>query len=233
MILHARQTVPRILVFAGLDPTGGAGLQADIEALSSMGCHSCPVMTANTVQDTHNASRFEPCEPELLREQVHALLADFTPDAVKIGMLAGTRSAHFVNDVLAELPHMPVVLDPVLAAGGGTSLGAADLSKAIHSLLPRLSLITPNQAEAERLTGLAEPDQQAKALCDGGCDHVLITGGDASTEQVINRLYTADGLVNEYSWERLPGHFHGTGCTLAAATTGLLAQGESLEDAVF
>lgn len=232
MSASAGRAVPRVLVFAGLDPTGGAGLQADIEALSSMGCHSCPIMTANTVQDTRNAVRFAPCAPDILRDQIDLLLADFRPDAIKIGMLGDAETTGIVEQTLRSLANIPIVLDPVLTAGGGTPLSASEIPTQIRSLLPHLALITPNQNEAQRLTGQAAADDQAKVLCDQGCDHVLITGGDAATQQVVNRLYNADGLLNEYSWERVPGQFHGTGCTLTSATTGLLAQGEPMASAV-
>ena len=230
--MTALPKVPSVLVFAGLDPSGGAGLQADIEALGSMGCHPCPIATSLTVQDTHNVQRQSPVHPDLIQAQCELLMSDISITGVKIGLLANSGIADVVARLLKTLPDIPVVMDPVLAASGGTQLSDAALLETMDALLPQITLLTPNQQEAHRLTGQKTQDAQAKALLDRGCEMVLITGADAHTAAVENRLYAQQGLLETYPWERLPGSFHGTGCTLSSAVCGLLAQGHDPRRAV-
>lgn len=220
-------STPVVLVFSGLDPSGGAGMQADIEAIASMGCHAAPVITALTVQDTRNVSRFEVIDPLLLVEQARAVLDDLPVRAVKIGMVASAETAESIHGVLADYPDLPVVLDPVLAAAGGGTLAGRDLVAALTSLLiPRATVLTPNGPEARILAPNADTlDACAQELLALGSELVLITGADEDTPTVENRLYGNLRKLETFSWERLPHQYHGSGCTLASAIAGLLAQG--------
>ncbi len=220
-------STPVVLVLSGLDPSGGAGMQADIEAIASMGCHAAPVVTALTVQDTRNVSRFECVDPLLLIEQARAVLEDLPVRAVKIGMVGSAETAESIHGVLADHPDIPVVLDPVLAAAGGGALATRDLVEALKTLLiPRTTVLTPNGREARLLAPNADTlDACAQELLAMGCDLVLITGADEQTATVENSLYGNLRKLETFSWERLPHQYHGSGCTLAAAITGLLAQG--------
>ncbi len=219
--------LPTVLVFAGNDPSGGAGISADIEAIVSMGGHVLPVITALTVQDTQNVKRFEPVETGLLIEQARSVLEDIPVSAFKIGMLGSVEIVEAVHSILVDYPDCPVVLDPVLRAGGGTDLADEELIDAMIELLfPLTTVLTPNSQEARRLAHEADTlDACAHELLDMGCEYVLITGTHENTPHVINSLYTNHRLLENFSWERLPEVYHGSGCTLSSAIAGLLAHG--------
>lgn len=218
-----------VLVLGGLDPTGGAGLQADIEAIASMGSHAAPVITAVTVQDTNNVVGFTPLEAGLVVQQARAVLEDIPVTAIKIGMTGSVEVIEAIHTLLNDYPDMPVVLDPVLVAGGGGALAEQSATAAINMLLlPHATVVTPNRSEAYALAPEADtPDACAMALLAYGAKYVLITGGDTGTgaEPVVNMLYGNNRVLESYRWERLPAKYHGSGCTLAAALAGLLAQG--------
>ncbi len=223
----AQQTIPVVMVFAGNDPTGGAGIQADIEAIASMGCQAAPVITALTVQDTRNVVRVEEVMPTLIVEQARAVLEDMPVAAFKLGLLGSVENVEAIHTILKDYPHAPVVLDPILAAGGGAPLADAALRAAMMDLLfPLTTVLTPNSQEARRLAPEADTlDACAQELLSTGCEFVLITGAHESSPQVENRLYGNLRHLETFSWERLPHSYHGSGCTLASAIAGLLAQG--------
>lgn len=225
---------PVVLVFAGHDPTGGAGLQADIEAIASLGCHATTVATALTVQDTGNVLSFEPVKPALLAAQARAVLADMRPAAIKIGMVGDADNAHAISALLRKHRDIPVVIDPVLAAGGGGTLGDDAFRRAlITELLPLATLATPNGPEARKLAPEADTLAAcAQELLATGCRQVLITGGHEQGAEVVSRLYGAHREIATHAWPRLPGEFHGSGCTLASAIAALLAQGADIGTAV-
>jgi hydroxymethylpyrimidine/phosphomethylpyrimidine kinase len=224
---------PIVLSLAGHDPCGGAGIQADIEALTANGCRAATVVTCLTVQDTVNLQRAAPVAPELVEQQARAVLDDLPVAAIKTGLIAQVDTVERIADLLAEYPHLPVVIDPVLAAGGGTDLADERLLGAFRStLLPHATLLTPNTQEARRLAGAEEPDRCAERLLALGCGNVLITGTHEEGVEVVNRLYSGDGDLLAWNWPRLPGSYHGSGCTLAAAIAAWLARGEPLAEAV-
>ncbi len=233
--MQTTSSIPVVLVLAGNDPSGGAGLQADIETLASIGCHAAPVVTAITVQDTLSLKAVYPLEPELVLAQAHTILHDLPVAAIKIGVLGSLEILQAVHSLLNQYPKLPVVLDPVLAAGGGgAALSDAAMLEAMKSLLlPQTTLITPNSVEARRLAPEADTlDACAMALLEHECDYVLLTGGHEPTPEVINRLYGNRRCLDSYSWPRLTKQYHGSGCTLAAAAAGLLAHGEEMPAAV-
>lgn len=229
---------PVILVIGGHDPSGGAGIQADIEALAANGVHAMTLITCLTLQDSCNVRAVHPVDPALLARQADLLLTDSSVAAIKIGLLGSREIAATVADLLQSHPGIPVVLDPVLAAGGGSDLaGAALLQSLRERLLPYCDLITPNTPEALRLSGLdtdARTPACAERLLDLGADAVLITGTHEAQEAagIIHRLFRPETPTLSLSSPRLPGEYHGSGCTLAAAITARLAQGEPLEQAV-
>jgi hydroxymethylpyrimidine/phosphomethylpyrimidine kinase len=217
---------PAVLCLSGHDPGGGAGIQADIETVLSLGGHALSLITAHTVQDSNNVSRVQAADPALLREQAAALLADVKVHAVKIGLLGASEQAAFVAGLIDQV-RAPVVLDPVLRAGGGAQLAPAALIDALkRELLPHVDVLTPNVAEARALVPEArDPDACGAALLALGARNVLVTGGDEPGEAVVNRWYRRDGSKRAFSWPRLAGSFHGAGCTLASAIATLLAHG--------
>lgn len=218
---------PVVLVFAGLDPTGGAGLSADIEAILSQGCHIAPIATALTVQNTRNVLGVGQVDALLVVEQARALLEDMPVAAIKLGMLGSVAMVEAIHTILRDYPQIPVVLDPVLRAGGGTELADEGLIEAMRELLlPQTTILTPNSEEARRLAPEADNLHAcALSLLEQGCEYVLITGTHEPTPEVENLLFAGHRLLDSFSWPRLPGSYHGSGCTLAAAIAGLLAQG--------
>jgi hydroxymethylpyrimidine/phosphomethylpyrimidine kinase len=239
---------PIVLTFAASDPTGGAGLQADILTLASLGCHPLSVLTAITVQDTAGVEAVLPIDAAWVADQARALLEDMPVAAFKLGMLGSVEIIAAIAEVISDYPDVPVVLDPVLASGRGDQFADEEMIEVmIDLLLPQTTLLTPNSLEARRLAQqLAEADdgaglapglapglaECAHGLIKAGCEYVLVTGTHEGTPQVVNTLYGSHGTVRTDRWERLPGSYHGSGCTLASAIAAHLASGVSMADAV-
>ncbi|OZB35900.1 MAG: bifunctional hydroxymethylpyrimidine kinase/phosphomethylpyrimidine kinase [Halothiobacillus sp. 14-56-357] len=223
-------SVPVVLVFSGHDPSGGAGVQADIEAIISQGVHPATVITALTVQDTVNVRRFVPTDPSLVIEQARAVLEDMPVQCIKIGMIGSVALVEVIHSILKDYPDIPVVLDPVLVAGGGGTLANEDVARAmINLLLPLTTILTPNAYESRALVKLAhipanDLDARGQALLDMGPEYVLLKGGDEQSTEVENWLFSRHQPPRKFTYERLPGEFHGSGCTLASAIAGLIAQ---------
>jgi len=231
---------PIVLTFAASDPTGGAGLQADLLTLASMGCHPLSVLTAVTVQDTRGVEGVLAIEPEWVSDQARRLLEDMSVAAFKLGLLGSAANVTAVAEIVSDYPEVPVILDPVLSSGRGDALASEDTIEAMRELLVPLSTIaTPNSIELRRLAedgdDESEPDlaECAQRLVGLGCEYVLVTGTHESTaHEVVNTLYAERGLVREDRWRRLPGSYHGSGCTLASAIAAALANGLDLPEAV-
>jgi hydroxymethylpyrimidine/phosphomethylpyrimidine kinase len=232
--MNQTQRVPVVLAFAGSDPTGGAGIQADIEAMASLGCHAAPIITAVTVQDTTNVMAFIPQKAELVFHQARAVLEDIPIAAIKIGVVGSVEIIEALHVLLTDYPTLPVILDPVIHAGGGHPLADEEMIAAIKNLLlPLATIVTPNNHEARALAYHADNQNAcAMALLECGVDYVLITGTHENTTDVVNVLYGNNRLLERFTWKRLQGSFHGSGCTLAAALSGLLAQGREPLSAV-
>jgi hydroxymethylpyrimidine/phosphomethylpyrimidine kinase len=237
---NQRRAPPVIMSFAGSDPTGGAGLQADILTFASMGCHPLTVVTAITVQDTAGVEDMLPIDSDWVADQARVVLEDMPVAAFKIGLLGSVENIAAIAEVVADYPEVPLILDPVIASGRGDELTSDDMVSAMKELLlPQTTIITPNSIEARRLAqddgGEAEElslEECAKRILAMGCEYVLITGTHENTPMVINTLYGETGVLRSDSWQRLPGSFHGSGCTLAAAIAANLANGFELTDAV-
>lgn len=219
--------LPVVLACSGSDPSGGAGIQADIEALASHGCHTAPVITAITVQDTRDVQSMAPLDGILVAEQARAVLEDMPVAAIKIGLLGSADIVENLHAVLVDYPDIPVVLDPVMATGAGTGLADDEILEAMDSLLlPFTTVLTPNSMEARILAPEADNlDACAMAILEREVEFLLITGTHENTEHVVNKLYSNHRLLESFTWERLPGSYHGSGCTLASSIAGLLAQG--------
>lgn len=223
---------PIVLSLSGHDPTGGAGIQADIETIAWLGAYPCTVITVLTVQDTRNVRRVLPQPAKDFLEQARTLLADMPVAAVKIGLLGSVGIVRAVEEILAEAEGVPVVLDPILAAGGGRNLAGGGLIEEVTSrLIPRATVVTPNTPEARKLAGKDDPGECARVLLQLGCPNVLLTGTHEDGPDVVNGWYHAGG-VDFFRWTRLPGSYHGSGCTLAAAVAACLALGYPMEAAV-
>lgn len=249
---------PIVLSFAASDPTGGAGIQADIMTLAALGCHPLSVITALTVQDTAGVEDILPIDDDWIIDQARALLEDVPVAAFKLGMLGSVENIAAIAGIVADYPDIPLVLDPVLASGRGDQFANEDMVDAmVQLLLPQTTILTPNSLEARRLaqddetdegedgeTGESETGETgaegsvlsladcARRLIGAGSELVLITGTHENTGQVINTLYGSHGVVRSDKWERLPGSYHGSGCTLASAIAANLAHGMDVIEAV-
>ena len=227
------KAIPCILCIGGLDPSGGAGIQADIETVSALGGRALSLVTTLTAQDSHDISAMQPVSTDFFATQLERLMRDIEPAAIKIGLLGSAQLIPIVRDLLLHFEG-PVVLDPVLATGGGFDLDKGDLGQAmLDQLVPLTGLITPNRSEARRLGGHPDTDQAVQKILQAGANAILLTGADeASGDQVTNRLFRADTPPRSFSWPRLPHRYHGSGCTLASACATRLALGDGLTDAV-
>jgi hydroxymethylpyrimidine/phosphomethylpyrimidine kinase len=243
---------PRVMVFAGSDPSGGAGVQADIMTLCAMGVHPLTAITCITVQDTANVETVIALDPELLDDQARHILEDVAADAFKVGLIGSVENVSMIAEIVSDYPELPLVVDPVLASGAGSDLASLEIIEAIREmLLPQTTLLTPNSIEARRLAAHGDEDWEdldletcAARLIGLGCTFVLITGTHENTTDVVNTLYGAayddDGnprddaivMVRQDSWSRLPHSYHGSGCTLASAIAALLATGMDVAAAV-
>jgi hydroxymethylpyrimidine/phosphomethylpyrimidine kinase len=229
----------RVLIVAGSDSGGGAGLQADLKTVTCLGGYAMTAVTALTAQDTCGVQAVLPVPADFVARQMRVVLDDIGADAVKLGMLHNAGIVEAVADVLDEHPELPVVLDPVMVAESGDRLLDADAVDGLRRrLLPRAVLVTPNLPEAAALLGQDEIDgpeaQQAAArdLLEAGCRAVLLKGGHACGDQVDDVLATPDD-IHVLSHRRIDTPCtHGTGCTLAAAIAAGLAQGIELPRAV-
>lgn len=231
---------PIVLTFGATDPSGGAGLQADILTIASMGCHPLTVVTAITVQDTGGVDDILPIDAEWVSDQARAVLEDMPVAAFKIGLLGSVENIAAIAEVISDYPDIPLVFDPVLASGRGDELTDEDMLDALRELLlPQTTILTPNSIEARRLIQDEDNDEDnpdlaecAKRIVQLGCEYVLVTGTHEHTPKVINTLYGENGVVRSDSWARLSGIYHGSGCTLASAIASLLANGLSMNEAV-
>ncbi|HYP67171.1 MAG TPA: bifunctional hydroxymethylpyrimidine kinase/phosphomethylpyrimidine kinase [Thiobacillaceae bacterium] len=234
-----KPTPPLVLVFAASDPTGGAGVQADLLTLAAMGCHPLSSITALTIQDTRGVDDVLPIDAEWVADQARMVLEDMRVDAFKLGMLGSVEAIAAIAEVLSDYPDIPVVLDPVLASGAGDELANEEMISAMKEmLLPQATVITPNSTEARRLAwheddeGELSLELAAARLLAFGCEYVLITGTHENTPRVINTLFTQQGVVRQDAWDRLSGTYHGSGCTLASGLAAALAFGQDMSQAV-
>lgn len=232
-------TPPLVLVFAASDPTAGAGIQADMLTLASLGCHPLSALTAITVQDTVGVESVHPVAAELVERQARALLEDMQIAAFKLGVLGSVENVVAIAEIVSDYPDIPLVFDPVLASGRGDDLSGEEIISAMRELLlPQTTILTPNAPEARRLAEHEDDESEpaidlcAHRLIEMGAQHILITGTHENTPEVINTLYGVNGVLRRDRWERLPGSYHGSGCTLASAVAGCIAGGASIEDAV-
>jgi hydroxymethylpyrimidine/phosphomethylpyrimidine kinase len=231
-------TPARVLVVAGSDSSGGAGIQADIKTLTAFSAYAMTAITAVTVQDTTGVCSFHPVPPKIVADQIRAVLSDIGADAIKTGMLVSAAIVEAVADALAPYRSIPLVVDTVMIAKGGTALLDDAGVKAMKKwLFPMATLLTPNAPEAARLAGfkVETADDLARAgkmLVDEGARAVLVKGGHLAGDTVTDALI--DGRdMHIFRTRRIENHStHGTGCTLASAIAAGLAQGFALKDAV-
>ena len=228
-----------VLTIAGSDSGGGAGIQADIKAISAMGCYAASAITAITVQNTLGVQAVHPVPLDILRGQIDAVLSDIGADVVKIGMLHSSEVVILVAEMIEKYGITNVVLDPVMVSTSGHRLIEEDAVEVIKSrLLPLARVITPNVPEAEILAGckIAGEDEFeaiARRLSDNGNVSVLMKAGHLSGDSLVDYFYNAeDDTITRLQSKRVQTkNTHGTGCTLSSAFAASLAKGENLTDA--
>ena len=222
------------MCFSGLDPTGGAGIQADIETIFSLGCHCAPIVTVLTAQNTQNALSQTDVDASLLIQQARAVLEDTPVQCFKIGLLTSVSSIEVIHTLLKDYSSVPVVLDPVLSAGGGYSFNGDEIVDAIKGLLiPLCTVITPNTDEIKKLAPTSDSVEAcANELLELGTEHVLLTGTHAQTPGVENKLFSLHQEATVFNWPRLEPNYHGSGCTLAAAVAANLAHRITVREAI-
>ena len=220
---------PVVLVLAGLDPSGGAGLAADIETLTAHGCIAAPVAAAITVQNTKGVMSVSEVDTALVEQQARAVIEDMPIAAIKTGLLASQANVELAARLVRETG-AKLVVDPVFTSGGGKLLSRKPLDRAyLQSLLPVCTLATPNTLEASELGHADDIDSQAKRILDSGCEWLLVTGTHEPTADITHRLYYAGKLYKTFRQPRLPGDYHGSGCTLASACAAGIAHGLAMD----
>ncbi|MDQ3017745.1 MAG: bifunctional hydroxymethylpyrimidine kinase/phosphomethylpyrimidine kinase [Bacteroidota bacterium] len=235
------QPPPIVLSFAANDPSGGAGIQADMLTIASMGCHPLSIITAITIQDTTGVEDVMPLDPEWIIDQARTVLEDMPVHVFKIGLLGSVEIIAAIAEIISDYPHIPVVMDPVLTSGRGDELANEEMIDAMRELLlPQVTILTPNSLEARHLAQQDNDPNESKldlSLCaqrllQMGCEYVLITGTHENTVHVTNTLYDSSGVVRTDEWKRLDNTYHGSGCTLASAVAASLANGISISESV-
>lgn len=227
---------PLVMTFSASDPTSGAGMQADALTVAALGAHPLTILTGLTAQNTVGVEWFEPLAEEAIGRQLNTLLEDVGAiGAVKAGVLGSVGAVSVLARFLKDDAYsgLPLVLDPVMASGRGDRFGQKAVFEAMQAaLFGRCTLLTPNWPEAKSLSGKRTEKAAAEYFLNTGCKAVLIKGEHKQSAQVVNTLYLNTGERFEMPCERLPGQFHGSGCTLASACAVGLAQGLSVADAV-
>ena len=230
---------PKVMTFSATDPTGGAGLQADILTISSLGCHPVSIATGFTVQDTIGVNKLIPIDSELVNDQARLILEDMDAEIFKLGLLGSKENITTIAEIISDYPETPLIIDPVLASGRGDEFSDTEARNMMMELLfPEALLITPNSLEARQLVcNEEEPSDVAIEVCadrykEMGCENILITGTHENTDNVINTFYNSSNQIIPYHWDRLPGSYHGSGCTLTAAISAYYALGLSIDEAI-
>ena len=232
--------LPNVMTFSATDPTSGAGLQADILTIASLGCYPLSIVTGVSVQDTIGVRGLTAINAQLVNDQTRTILEDMEISVFKCGLLGSLENIKIIAEITEDYPEIPLIIDPVLASGRGDDLVNMEMMKAMLELLfPKSYLITPNSHEARKMVIKDNEnfedvsiDLCAERLKLLGCKNILITGADETTDKVINNLYESSGESNPFYWDRLPGVYHGSGCTLASAISAYLALGFNLNKAV-
>lgn len=235
------KTPPCVMTFAATDPSSGAGLQADILTLASIGCHPLSVVTGVTVQDTVGVEGVMALDADWINDQARTILEDVQVSAFKLGLLGSVENIAVIAEIMADYPDVPLLIDPILTSGRGDDLTNEEMQAAMCELLfPQATLITPNSTEARRLAFYDEGDEvkytsleeSAQRLLAMGTEYVMITGTHERSSDVVNSLYGVEGLIKEYHWERFAGSYHGSGCTLTSAIAACMAHGLTVEEAL-
>lgn len=237
--MKKKYTYPTVLTIAGTDPSGGAGIQADLKTFSALGCYGMSVITALVAQNTTGVWAIHNIPPDFVQQQLDAVMEDVRPDTIKIGMVHTSQLVEIIAATLKKYPDIPVVFDPVMVATSGDKLiEDATIEVIVSQLFPLVTLITPNMDEASLLAGMpietvAQMQQAGNIISRTGCKAILMKGGHLKTEQLTSILMDRNGIVNTYVSDKVDtNNVHGSGCTLSSAIASYMARGEELQNAV-
>ncbi len=226
-----KTSTPVVICFSGLDPTGGSGISADIETISSLGCHCMPIITSVTARDTLTIKDAWDIDSPIIIQQARAVLEDIAVNVIKVGMLGSVDNIEAVHTILTDYPHVPVILDPVLQTGSDDENALIEATREL--LIPQSHIAVLNNEQIHLLAAEADSLQAcAQVLCERGCNQVFISGSPDKARQITNSLYSSSGLVKSYQWPLISHRFVGAGSTLSASIAAYLAHQDSILDAV-
>lgn len=222
-----------ILIIGGHDPCGGAGIQADIETVAALGAHACSLITCHTVQNTQSMRAQYLADAIIFREQAHTLVNDINFSAIKVGAVSSVAVLNEIIFLVKQLPNIPVVLDPVIAASHGIEFNDQTLLKIMFDeLLPLTTVITPNQKELKKFAELSQTDNAILGILNTGCDAILQTNTDSNSNKIIEHFLYRQSKQTTFQCKRMDGHFHGSGCTLSSAIATYLSIDSDLPNAI-
>jgi len=223
-----RHSADTVLLFSGLDPSGAAGVSADIETINQFGITPLPIITTLTVQNTQNVTFLEATNNSLIQAQFKSIKEDIDFKVVKIGLLGSSSQIKTIAKLLINRPDLFIVLDPIIVSSSDNELSTDSMIEAMRNdLIPLCSLLTPNLSE---LSSLAPGLNEQSAVASLKCPWVLVTTSDSSEVEIEHRLYHHSNLVSKFCYKKLPGNYHGSGCTLSSAISALIATDVSVED---
>ena len=212
-----------VLLFSGLDPSGAAGVVADIETINQFGLTSLPIITTLTVQNSQEIKVFETTSQTLIEAQFQALTEDIAFQTIKIGLLGSLGQVKTIIKLLNTKPELSIILDPIITSGNDEALLDEDVINVMRNeLIPLVTILTPNLAE---LSCLAPNLDEQSAVSSLACPWILVTTADSSEVEIEHRLYHHSDLVGQFNYKKLPGKYHGSGCTLTSAISALIASG--------
>ena len=224
-----RHSADTVLLFSGLDPSGAAGVSADIETINQFGITPLPIITTLTVQNTQNVTFLEATNNSLIQAQFKSIKEDIDFKVVKIGLLGSSSQIKAIAKLLINRTDLSIVLDPIIVSSSDNELSTDSMIEAMkNDLIPLCSLLTPNLSE---LSSLAPGLNEQSAVASLKCPWVLVTTSDSSEVEIEHRLYHHSNLVSKFTYKKLPGNYHGSGCTLSSAISALIATDVSVEDA--
>lgn len=230
---------PVVLTIAGTDPSGGAGIQADLKTFSALGCYGMSVITALVAQNTCGVKAIHSVPPEFVMAQLESVMEDIVPDAIKIGMVHSLELVAVIAKILKQYPQIPVVFDPVMIATSGDRLIEEEtVDGIVEQLFPLVTLITPNMDEASLLSGMPiatveDMHMASQKIMTLGPKALLLKGGHLQSEKLTSLLIDTSGLLKTLQSDKIhTKNVHGSGCTLSSAIAAYLAQGDELTDAV-
>ena len=223
-----RHSADTVLLFSGLDPSGAAGVSADIETINQFGITPLPIITTLTVQNTQNVTFLEATNNSLIQAQFKSIKEDIDFKVVKIGLLGSSSQIKTIAKLLINRSDLYIVLDPIIVSSSDNELSTDSMIEAMRNdLIPLCSLLTPNLSE---LSSLAPGLNEQSAVASLKCPWVLVTTSDSSEVEIEHRLYHHSNLVSKFTYKKLPGNYHGSGCTLSSAISALIATDVSVED---